>query len=252
MVFDAKLTEVVELDLTQWSPSNTSMNATQPSASHSMVGASTNSVASAGSGIGSIQLTNVQLEYAPTASPELSLTNTGSSGVSNNQSILGMGTTSKREPYLRNWFMSHSANAASNIPSHTGNSVSANASPAASSLNAISTESSESNYQKMKQFSLQQLSMSENQLPFEHSSSTSSVPNSQHHSSITNTSKKITTNGEKNGHNSNQMNNSHSADATIKDDQQKQSTSQPKQQKSSRRTTSLLNLFMSNSQGNNN
>ncbi|XP_031638380.1 F-BAR domain only protein 2 isoform X4 [Contarinia nasturtii] len=143
--------EIVELDLTQWSPSNTSLNATQPSASHSMVGASTNSVASAGSGIGSIQLTNVQLEYAPTASPELSLTNTGSSGASNNQSILGMGTTTKREPYLRNWFMSqssassHSANAASNMPSHanTGNSVSANASPAASSLNAVSTESSE-------------------------------------------------------------------------------------------------------------
>ncbi|XP_055325378.1 F-BAR domain only protein 2 isoform X10 [Sitodiplosis mosellana] len=142
--------EIVELDLTHWSPSNTSLNATQPSASHSMVGASTNSVASAGSGIGSIHLTNVQLEYAPTASPELSLTNTGSS-VSNNQSTLGMGTTTKREPYLRNWFMSqssassHSANAISNIPSHanTGNSVSATASPAASSLNAISTESSE-------------------------------------------------------------------------------------------------------------
>ncbi|XP_031638378.1 F-BAR domain only protein 2 isoform X2 [Contarinia nasturtii] len=251
--------EIVELDLTQWSPSNTSLNATQPSASHSMVGASTNSVASAGSGIGSIQLTNVQLEYAPTASPELSLTNTGSSGASNNQSILGMGTTTKREPYLRNWFMSqssassHSANAASNMPSHanTGNSVSANASPAASSLNAVSTESSESNYQKMKQFSLQQLHIADNQLPIDKSSSTSSVPSFQHHSSITNTSKKITTNGEHNGHNTNQINNSHShsADVSMKDDQQKQSTSQPKQQKSSRRTTSLLNLFMSNSQG---
>ncbi|XP_031638383.1 F-BAR domain only protein 2 isoform X7 [Contarinia nasturtii] len=250
--------EIVELDLTQWSPSNTSLNATQPSASHSMVGASTNSVASAGSGIGSIQLTNVQLEYAPTASPELSLTNTGSSGASNNQSILGMGTTTKREPYLRNWFMSqssassHSANAASNMPSHanTGNSVSANASPAASSLNAVSTESSESNYQKMKQFSLQQLHIADNQLPIDKSSSTSSVPSFQHHSSITNTSKKITTNGEHNGHNTNQINNSHShsADVSMKDDQQKQSTSQPKQQKSSRRTTSLLNLFMSNSQ----
>lgn len=262
-VFDAKLTEIVELDLTQWSPSNTSLNATQqPSASHSLVGASTNSVASAGSGIGSIHLTNVQLEYAPTASPELSLTNTGST-VSNNQSILGMGTTTKREPYLRNWFMSqssassHSANAISNIPSHanTGNSVSANASPAASSLNAISTESSESNYQKMKQFSLQQLHTADsNQLPIENSSSTSSVLSSQHHSSITtNTSKKLTTNGEHNGHNSNQMNNSHShsADVSVRDEPQKQSTSQPKQ-KSSRRTTSLLNLFMSNSQGNNN
>lgn len=258
-----KLTEIVELDLTQWSPSNTSLNATQPSASHSMVGASTNSVASAGSGIGSIHLTNVQIEYAPTASPELSLTNTGSS-VSNNQSTLGMGTTTKREPYLRNWFMSqssassHSANAISNIPSHanTGNSVSANASPAASSLNAISTESSESNYQKMKQFSLQQLHTADNsQLPIDNTSSTSSVLSSQHHSSITtNTSKKATTNGEHNGHNSNQINNSHShsADVSVRDEPQKQSTSQPKQQKSSRRTTSLLNLFMSNSQGNNN
>ncbi|XP_055325311.1 F-BAR domain only protein 2 isoform X4 [Sitodiplosis mosellana] len=251
--------EIVELDLTHWSPSNTSLNATQPSASHSMVGASTNSVASAGSGIGSIHLTNVQLEYAPTASPELSLTNTGSS-VSNNQSTLGMGTTTKREPYLRNWFMSqssassHSANAISNIPSHanTGNSVSATASPAASSLNAISTESSESNYQKMKQFSLQQLHTADNiQLPIDNSSSTSSVLSSQHHSSITtNTNRKATTNGEQNGHNSN-MNNSHShsADVSVRDEPQKQSTSQPKQQKSSRRTTSLLNLFMSNSQG---
>ncbi|XP_055325354.1 F-BAR domain only protein 2 isoform X8 [Sitodiplosis mosellana] len=250
--------EIVELDLTHWSPSNTSLNATQPSASHSMVGASTNSVASAGSGIGSIHLTNVQLEYAPTASPELSLTNTGSS-VSNNQSTLGMGTTTKREPYLRNWFMSqssassHSANAISNIPSHanTGNSVSATASPAASSLNAISTESSESNYQKMKQFSLQQLHTADNiQLPIDNSSSTSSVLSSQHHSSITtNTNRKATTNGEQNGHNSN-MNNSHShsADVSVRDEPQKQSTSQPKQQKSSRRTTSLLNLFMSNSQ----
>lgn len=257
-----KLTEIVELDLTQWSPSNTSLNATQASASHSIVGASTNSVASAGSGIGSIHLTNVQLEYAPTASPELSLTNTGSSGASNNQSILGMGTTTKREPYLRNWFMSqssassHSANAVSNIPSHanTGNSVSANASPAASSLNAISSESSESNYQKMKQFSLQQLHTVDNQLPIDNSSSTSSVQSSQHHSSITtNASKKITTNGEQNGHNNNKINNSHShsADVSVKDDQPKQSTQQ-KQQKSSRRTTSLLNLFMSNSQGNNN
>lgn len=252
-------TEIVELDLTQWSPSNTSLNANQPSASHSLVGASTNSVASAGSGIGSIHLTNVQLEYAPTASPELSLTNTGSS-VSNNQSILGMGTTTKREPYLRNWFMSqssassHSANAASNIPSlaDTGNSVSANASPAASSLNAISSESSESNYQKMKQFSLQQLHTAEIQMPIEHSLSTSSVPSSQ----LTNTSKKkqIKTNGEHNGHNSNQINNSHShsADNSVKDELQKQPTSQQKQQKSSRRTASLLNLFMSNSQGNSN
>lgn len=223
-----------------------------------MVGASTNSVASAGSGIGSIHLTNVQLEYAPTASPELSLTNTGSS-VSNNQSILGMGTTTKREPYLRNWFMSqssassHSANAASNIPSlaNTGNSVSANASPAASSLNAISSESSESNYEKMKKFSLQQLHTADNQMPIEHSLSTSSVPSTQ----LTNTSKKlITTNGEQNGHNSNQINSSlsHSADVSVKDELQKQSTSQQKQQKSSRRTTSLLNLFMSNSQGNSN
>lgn len=253
-------TEIVELDLTHWSPSNTSLNATQPSGSHSIVGASTNSVASAGSGIGSIHLTNVQLEYAPTASPELSLTNTGSSA-SNNQSILGMGTTTKREPYLRNWFMSqssassHSANAASNIPSHanTGNSVSANASPAASSLNAISMESNESNYQKMKQFSLQQLHSADTPLPIDHSSSTSSVLSSQHHSSITtNASKKFSTNGEHNGHNSNQINNSHShsADVSVKDDTPKQSTSQQKQQKSSRRTTSLLNLFMSNSQGN--
>lgn len=269
-------TEIVELDLTQWSPSNTSLNATQPSASHSMVGASTNSVASAGSGIGSIHLTNVQLEYAPTASPELSLTNTGSSA-SNNQSILGIGTattlsTTKREPYLRNWFMSqssassaHSANAASsNMPSHPnasgGNSVSANASPAASSLNAISMDSNESNYQKMKQFSLQQLHSADTQLPIENSSSTSSVLSSQHHGSIAserNASKtKFSTNGEHNGHGSrNQLNNSHShsADVSVKDEQPKQSTSQQqKQQKSSRRTTSLLNLFMSNSQGNNN
>lgn len=233
-----------------------------------MVGASTNSVASAGSGIGSIHLTNVQLEYAPTASPELSLTNTGSSA-SNNQSILGVGTTTttKREPYLRNWFMSqssassaHSANAASNMPSHTnasgGNSVSANASPAASSLNAISMDSTESNYQKMKQFSLQQLHSTDTQLPIENSSSTSSVLSSQHHSSITTNASKIKfpTNGEHNGHSSNQLNNSHShsADVSVKDDQPKQSTSQQKQQqKSSRRTTSLLNLFMSNSQGNN-
>lgn len=256
MPLNIKLTEIVELELTQWSPSNTSLNATQPSASHSIVGASTNSVASAGSGIGSIHLTNVQLEYggAPTASPELSLTNTGSSGTSNNQSILGMGTATKREPYLRNWFMSQSSHSANNpSPANTGNSVSANASPAASSLNAISMES-ESNYRKIKQFSLQQLHTADSQqLPNEISSSTSSVQSSQHQSSITsNASKKITTNGEQNGHNSNQMINSHShsADVSIKDDTQKQSTSQQKQ-KSSRRTTSLLNLFMSNSQGNN-
>lgn len=223
-----KLTEIVELNLTQWSTSNPSLNAAIGMSNISGAGISTGSVTSAGSAIGSIHLTNVQVHgNAPTASPEfsgLTPTNTGSSGMSNNQSVSG-GTT-KREPYLQKWFMStsssspHSAANAQN--SNADNSMSVQASPAASSLAAMSVDSNES---------------------------------MQQNSSITtNTSKKITTNGEHSSHKSKSFFNSHNnnaADISIKSEQQiKSTTQQQKQQKSSRRTTSLLNLFMSNSQGN--
>lgn len=137
--------------------------------------------------------------------------------------------------------------------SSSGNSVSANASPAASSLNAISSESSESNYPHTKKFSLPHNHLDDtnslNQSSIQNSLSTSSVPNTQHlhhHSSITSniSQAKITTNGDQSSHNKVNSNSSEKHD-----EQPKQSTSQQKQQKSSRRTTSLLNLFMSNSQG---
>lgn len=124
-----QLIEIVELDLTQWSTSNPNLNSTHQNTSNtSAVGASSSSVASTGSGIGSIHLTSVQIHgNAPTASPEfsgLTPTNTGSSGMSNNQSTLGTSNTAttKREPYLRNWFMStsssspHSTAVAPNLP----------------------------------------------------------------------------------------------------------------------------------------
>lgn len=119
LAFQIDCVEMLELDMSQWSPGNQYSNATQHNISTtSAVGASMSSVASAGSGIGSIQLTNAQVHgNAPTASPEysgLTPTNTGSSGMSNNLSALASSTTTttKREPYLRNWF----ASAASSSP----------------------------------------------------------------------------------------------------------------------------------------
>lgn len=245
--------------------------------------ASNTSVVSAGSGsgIGSIHLTNVQFHgNAPTASPEFSgLTpmNTGSS-ISNNQSLSGTTPAPTKQPYLRNWFLSASSSspntgtAPHNIQLPHGNSVSATASPAASSLNAMSTGSSESSYQQLKPFSMQQhqsqhildMNASPNQSPVHNSSSSSSsVPSTQHqqNSSITsNANKNHTVNGDQNCHSGKQINNNNLAEKTsIKqqsaqkqsDQQQTKQQQQPqKQQKTSRRTTSLLNLFMSNSQGN--
>lgn len=224
-----RLTEIVELDLTQWSTSNPSLNATSAlsNASNSAVGVSTGSVTSGGSAMGSVHLTHVQVHgNAPTASPEfsgLTPTHTGSSGMSNNQSTLGMGTATKREPYLQKWFSTSSSSPQStaNAQTHSnaGDSISVNASPAASSLAAMSVDSNES---------------------------------MQQNSSITtNTSKqKITTNGDHSSHKQNKsFNNSHSNNAADDNKTMKQNTTQQKQQKSSRRTTSLLNLFMSNSQG---
>lgn len=182
--------------------------------------------------MGSVHLTHVQVHgNAPTASPEISgltPTHTGSSGTSNTQSTLGMGTATKREPYLQKWFLTSSsspqsmANAQTN--SMAGDSISVNASPAASSLAAMSVDSNESMQQQ------------------------------QNSSITTNTSKKIvTTNGDHSSHKQNKsFNNSHSnnaADDNNDDKTMKPHTIQQKQQKSSRRTTSLLNLFMSNSQG---
>lgn len=100
--------EILELDVSQWSPNNQYSNTTQ----HNLTSASVSSIPSVASGAGSIQLTNAQVHgNAPTASPEfsgLTPTNTGSSGMSNNLSVLASSTTTttKREPYLRNWFSS--------------------------------------------------------------------------------------------------------------------------------------------------
>lgn len=119
--------EIVELDTSAWSTAiNQYSNATQQNISNtSMVGASMSSVASAGSGIGSIQLTSAQVHgNAPTASPEfsgLTPTNTGSSGMSNNLSVLASSTTTntKREPYLRNWFTSSSPQSNATAPNQS-------------------------------------------------------------------------------------------------------------------------------------
>lgn len=229
----------------------------------------------AASGSRSNQLSGIQIHgTAPTASPEFSgLTpmNTGGSSVSNNNAINITTATTKREPYLRNWFMTSSTSSPNTTTPTIGNqnpnisnTASVNASPAASSLNALST-TSDSSYQQMKPFQLHQQHQivdlsSPSQSPVYNSSSSSSVPSTQqHHTSInTNLNKKISNNGE-HSHNKQIINNNNKLltnEQQERNELQQQQQQQPvpqqkQQQKSSRRTTSLLNLFMSNSQGNN-
>lgn len=191
---------------------------------------------------------------APTASPEISgLTpmNTGSSIAS---------TSIKRDPFNRNWFLSSSASTPNPVSPATGNQHtfdgrSASGSPAATSLNALSTVS-DGAYQQTKRTNQQIIDLTNDQSPLSHSSSQSSVPSTQNHQKITHTNriiKAFSSNGES-SHQKQTINNNNklmSNERKDNDDMQQQPvTSSKQQQKSSRRTTSLLNLFMSNSQGN--
>lgn len=212
---------------------------------------------------------------APTASPEFSgLTpmNTGSSGASAAAAAAAPSMTAKREPYHRNWFLSSSASTPNPVTPPITNqyptndsSKSAQASPAASSLNALSTTSDGSYQPSNKRFQQQILDLSSQSHTSvsNSSSSPSSVPSTQIHQATINTntsSKAINSNGESSHHKQSINNNNKLTTNDLKERgadlqqqaqaQQQQAMPPPKQQqKSSRRTTSLLNLFMSNSQG---
>lgn len=261
--------EIVELDLTQWPNSNANLSTMQKTTSGAMMSTSladVNQSIISGSTIGN----------APTASPEFSgLTpmNTGSSGASAAAAV-APSATAKREPYHRNWFLSSSASTPipvmppiTNQYPTNDSSKSAQASPAASSLNALSTTSDGSYQPSNKRFQQQILDLSSQSHTSvsNSSSSPSSVPSTQIHQPNTtintNTSSKaINSNGESSHHkqtinNNNKLttNDQMERGADLQQQaqaQQQQAMPPPKQQqKSSRRTTSLLNLFMSNSQG---
>lgn len=282
--------EIVELDLTQWPNSNANLSTMQK----------TSGGAGSGSGMISTSLADVNqsiisssgtLGNAPTASPEFSgLTpmNTGSSGASATASATAAAAaaaaasmTTKREPYHRNWFLSSSASTPNPVSSTITNqypandSKSAQASPAASSLNAFST-TSDGSYQPTSNKRFQQqildLSSQSHTSVSNSSSSPSSVPSTQIHQTTTNTNininttstsnKAINSNGESSHHKPQTINNNNKLTSTNEHKErgadlqqqanahQQQAMPPPKQQqKSSRRTTSLLNLFMSNSQG---
>lgn len=200
---------------------------------------------------------------APTASPELTvLTPTN---ISSDQS------TTKREPYLRNWFMSSLSSSPSaattaasenavNVPqhsSHTGAPNSpANTSLTASSSHALSALSgSDSSFPAILQPPLVDMTGggagSGNTTPRHASFYGAAAPHldSQHSGS------KHYYKGDRSHYKANNLiatsDNHPKMELSQKQQpqQQQREAKQPAQQKSSRRTTSLLNLFMSNSQG---
>lgn len=177
-----KITEIVELDMANWS-SATNLNATTTQSNNT-----TQPHASA----------NITL----TASSELP----GSPAT--NSSIV---TTTKREPYLRNWFLTSSSSSSSATAQQHLSPIPTTPNPIVNLTTVLNDTKSDS------------IEVSPNQSPQQ--SVHPSVPSTHYH----------------------QTNNGESIDKLNN----KPSAAQPQQhqQKSSRRTTSLLNLFMSNSQG---
>lgn len=172
-----KIPEIVELDMANWS-SATNLNAT-----------------------------TTQSNNTTQPHPSANITLTSSSDLPGSPATTN--STTKREPYLRNWFLTSSSSSAATTQQHL--------SPVPTTANPIVNLSS------LDDTKSDSIEVSPNQSPQQ--SVHPSVPSTHYH----------------------QTNNGESIDKLNN----KPSAAQPQQhqQKSSRRTTSLLNLFMSNSQG---